>query len=153
MENPASGMNWDHPIFKELELDSSITDHLRVNVKALRRATGSMRIENSFLTSIDFYLRGVVASSIHAGVLNSLAAGKLSPDNDYFRTMSGSGIGNEPVKEFVRDFDEGAAKDNVSDIGNLMFADPMRLALATSSGDGMRRTIWRPEQLWRTRWF
>jgi hypothetical protein len=66
-------MDWNHPVFADLEMDALKTDSLRTKLKDLKPKESSAEIRD-FLTAISFYLRGVAALGDHAELITKLVA-------------------------------------------------------------------------------
>src|SRR5947209_8466029 len=54
-------MDLNHPVFRDIEFDSLKSEHLRVKLSDFKPSDSSPKLRQ-FLTTIDFYLRGIAAS-------------------------------------------------------------------------------------------
>jgi hypothetical protein len=69
-------MDLNHPVFADIELDALKTDHLRTKLRDFQPKESLPKIQG-FLTAIDFYLRGVSASTDHADLVAKLVGDAL----------------------------------------------------------------------------
>ncbi len=65
-------MDYSHPVFQDIELDSLKSEHLRTKLKDFRPNKAPLKIR-PFLTAVDFCLKGLSVSSDRAEVLDKLA--------------------------------------------------------------------------------
>jgi hypothetical protein len=116
-------LDLEHPVFREIELDSMKSEHLRTKLADFRPANASEYLR-PFLTAIDFYLRGISVSGERAEFIDRLAD-KNPPritEADLEKGLGGKGrFGNQTEKApFHALSDKSYA---------IIFADPMREGL------------------------
>lgn len=148
-------MDLSHPVFGDIELDSLKSKHLRTKLKDFKPANSTPRLRE-FLSAIDFYLRGVSASGLHAKLFDKLAGGQrggLSIDDlkglavernldDYKVFAGGSGrsdvIFSDPMRQVLRELLMGF--DAPKDLNDEQEHDMLREgALSISFDDDRRR--------------
>jgi hypothetical protein len=74
LADKTEAMDLNHPVFADIELDTLRTDHLRTRLRDFKPRESPPKVTR-FLTAIDFYLRGVFASTDHADLVSKLAGG------------------------------------------------------------------------------
>src|SRR5215469_3747124 len=116
-------MDLEHPVFREIELDSLKSEHLRTKLADFRPANASEKLQ-PFLTAIDFYLRGVSLSGERAEFIDRLAD-KTPPritEADLEKALGGKGrFGDQTEKAPFHDLNDQSYA--------IIFADPMREGL------------------------
>jgi hypothetical protein len=126
-------MDLNHPVFRDLEMDSLKSEHLRTKLKDLRPADAPPKLK-PFLTAIDFYLRGVSASGARVQFLDKLASDRAAEinENDLENDLGGkTGLGGHlpgvafAVLNHLESLDLGSPKGRHV----VIFSDPMREAL------------------------
>lgn len=65
-------LDLEHPVFREIELDSMKSEHLRTKLSDFKPANASEKLQ-PFLVAIDFYLRGISVSGERAALIDRLA--------------------------------------------------------------------------------
>jgi hypothetical protein len=148
-------MDQNHPVFRDIELDSLKSEHLRTKLKDFRPANSPPKLR-PFLTAIDFYLRGLSASGARAEFFDNLALNRPEDLNmsDIEEALGGKhGIGDQPPEETFLEIGSPQMPYR------FIHSDPMRTALrekllgfdppsdADAQWNMMRRTL-RDEHGW-----
>jgi hypothetical protein len=126
LEDTSFELDLNHPVFRDIELDSLKSEHLRTKLADFIPANASKKLQ-PFLTSIDFYLRGISVSGERAEFIDTMAMSK--PPNIDEKQME-QNIGSILVSRDSSKPDYTDILDpNYPDKYQLLFSDPMRVAL------------------------
>jgi hypothetical protein len=121
------GLNLDHPVFRDIELDSLKSEHLRTKLADFKPVESPPKLK-PFLIAIDFYLRGLSVSGMRSELIDKVAGPELKSlrENDLEKGLGGRArFGNQGPKAAYHIIDSAKG---VASFG-VIFADPMREAL------------------------
>jgi hypothetical protein len=124
LANPKLKMNSNHPVFRDMKIDSLKSGHLRTKLKNFRPTKSPEKLRE-FLTAIDFYLKGLSSTGSRAVFLDKLVFSQLVSVREIEKGLGGqNGLGNQTREEAIL-----VATSATLGTPVVMFADPMRVAL------------------------
>jgi hypothetical protein len=141
-------MDWDHPVFRDIEMDSLKSGHLRKKLADFNASKSPPKLQ-MFLNAIHFYLRGLSASGERAEFLDKFAVplerSGLTPA-DIEKGIGGKGrFGNLPKNDAYL---QRAGSREPGSFG-VIFADPWREALRTQLLGFDAPSDWTDDEEWR----
>jgi hypothetical protein len=116
-------MDLDHPVFRDIEIDSLKSEHLRIKLTDFRPTNAPEKLR-PFLTAIRFYLTGLSVSGDRAEFIDKLSVpevGNLTED-DFVKGFGGRGrFGELTAAEAYL-----VVNPSMRAMSDVIFADPLR---------------------------
>jgi hypothetical protein len=126
LEDRAFKMTTDHPVFRDIEMDSLKSEHLRTKLADFKPIDAPAKLR-PFLIAINFYLRGLSASGARAEFPDKVAVPSLQNlnINEIEEALGGKdGFGGQAPGDAYLVLDAERPRYE-----SVIFADPMRQAL------------------------